>query len=185
MQVEQRKVALCQPKTILVTAQFNALQNVYSGFTALETRLDNIVAYRVKYFNISIDNGDWNPLLNGSLFALRSSSLGSNVNGGNHFVSADSTAGALAQTAFGDSTIIGWAGIASTALGGQTASFQQLCNHLQPLSRALAIERFDWTVSPLLGPLPPINHVYTIEFAIEFYSPCQCQTRYVNQYGSL
>lgn len=181
----QRKVLLCQPKTVLVTAQFNALQNVYGGFAILETRLDNIVAYRVKYFNISINNADWNPHLNGSLFTLRSSSLGSNVNGGNHFISGESTGGGLLQRALGDSTIIGWAGIGSSGIGGQTTAMQQLCNHLQPLSRPLCIERFDWTVAPLLKPLAPINHTYTIEFAIEFYSPCQCQVRYDNSYGSL
>lgn len=184
MNIESRQVLLCQPKVVLVSAQFNALQNVYGGFTTLETRLDNIVAYRVKYFNISINNVDRDPLTSGQIFTLRSSALGSNVNGGNHFIDAASVGGALGQNAQGDSTIIGWAPLEFGAITVPVTPAQQLINTLQPLSRPLAIERFDWSVTPLNGVLPPVNHVYTIEFAVEFYSECQCQKRYINQYAS-
>ena len=179
-----RKVLLCQPKVVLVGAQFNALQNVYGGFTTLETRLDNIVAYRVRYFNISINNADRDPLTSGQVFTLHSSQLGSNVNGGNHFIGGTSLGGALVQNARGDSSIIGWTPLGFGVIAVPSTPSQQLINTIQPLSRPLAIERFDWSVRPLTGVLSPVNHVYTIEFAIEFFSECQCQTRYIGQYGS-
>lgn len=185
MDIERKQVLLCQPKVVLVSANFNALQNVYGGFTTLETRLDNIVAYRVKYFNISINNTDRNPLTSGQVFTLRSSQLGSNVNGGNHFIDGVSVGGALVQNARGDSSIIGWAPLGFGAITVPSTTNQQLINTLQPLSRPLAIERFDWSIAPLSTVLSPINHIYTIEFAIEFFNECQCQTRYINQYGSL
>jgi hypothetical protein len=182
----KRRVLLCQPKTILVSQPFLANDSSYKGTVQLTTRLDEVVAYRVKYFNITIDPGDWDPQLTGSLVTLCSSSLGSNVNGGNHFVVGNSSVGTPTEISVGVSDVIGWGAINLNASLFSSAAQQQLCNTLQPLSRPLCIERFDWSLRLVSATVPPlINHFFTIEFAIEFYSECTCQKRLINQYGSL
>jgi hypothetical protein len=182
MQVEgQRLVNLCQPKTVLVSATFNA-GDLPQGIIKLETRIDNVVAYRLKFIGTTLAAGvDWNPSTDGSLFVLRSSTLASNRNH-NHFVSNLSSS----VQSIDQSNIIGYLESRTiTTPGFAPAQAFLLCKgHLQSLSRPLAIEQFDWSINLLNNALPPPTTTYAMNFAIEFYSPCQCQVRY-NTYGSL
>lgn len=183
MLVEPREVRLCQPKTIIVSAGFNALQDQYGGTVSLNTRIDGVIAYRVKYFNITLDPADGDVNVNGTLFALRSMRLSSNSTH-NKFVSAVSTAPSTLQSAVDDSTIIGWSSVSGVSISLASPAQQQQCNHLQSLGRAQAIEGFDWNIIPLAAPISPVNHPYRIEFVIEFYQECQCQNRVIDVYGS-
>lgn len=183
MNIDQTKVQLCQPKTVIVSAGFNALQDTYSGIVSLNTRIDNVVAFRVKYFNITLFYDDLSANTNGTIFLLESSRLASNSNH-NKFVTVRSSAPSTLQSAIDDSAVIGWSSIVTTDVNTSSAAMQQDCNHLQVMSRPLCIENFDWTILPLASPLPPVNHAYNIEFVIEFYSECQCQKRYIDLYGS-
>ena len=177
-----RKVLLCQPKTILVSAGFNAGQSA-SGIVSLQTRIDNIIAYRLKYFNLTLNPADWDPNVFGTIFTLRSSALASNRNT-NHFVTALSPPLLGIQSGIDTSNIIGYNSVpqVATSLGSQI--HQQQVNHLQSLSRPLCIEKFDWSIDLLSQPITALAHQYRAEFAIEFYCECQCQTRVVDVYGS-
>ena len=178
-----RTIQLCQPKTILVTAAFNAGE-LPQGTISLETRLDDVVAYRLKTFNGSlVASVDWDPATSGDMFVLRSSTLASNRN--HNLFMAGLPTGISSARAIDQSNIIGYLekwNITSPGLSpGQ--GILQCKGNLQALSRPLAIEQFDWSINLLNNAMPVPTAPYTMSFAIEFYSPCQCQFR-MREFGS-
>lgn len=185
MNIEKQLVPLCRPKTVLFSAKFNALTQQLEGQVILPTRLDNIVAFRVKCFNVSLIAADFNFNDDGGLFTLHSFSLGSNISGGNHFMAASTGPGAPAQIANGQSSLIGWTILNIANNSASSAIETHHANHLQPFSRALCIERFDWRVqSNSVNTLVPLTTPATVDVVIEFYTVCECQKRYINLYAS-
>ena len=184
MLVEPRELRLCQPKTVLVSAAFHAGQ-LPQGQINLQTRLDNIVAYRLKSLSTTLVAAvDYNPYVQGTLFVLRSSRLASNRNH-NLFVSAlpDSPSTTVGTD---DSNIIGYLDPRTITTPGFGPPQAMLVSkgHLQLLSRSLAIEQFDWSINLLNDSLVAPASDYTVDFAIEFYSECQCQVRVKDPFGS-
>lgn len=183
MDVEQtRKFNLCQPRTVLVSAKFNAVQNVFSGKCALSKRLDNVAAMRVKYFNISLNNTDLSGQ-SSSVLELRSSLLGGSIHADDAFREATST-DVSTQSATASTDLIAWmVRNSGTNFSDCTGISTSSANNLLRFSRELSIDYFDWTVRPLNAAFTvPLGHPYEIVICLEFFPLCRCQQQLKNPY---
>lgn len=182
MDVEKRKIKLCGPKTVLLNARFDNTQSVYAGKCVLGYRIDNVLAMRIKYFNISLLAADLSAQTS-CLLLLRSSTLGGSLS---YDLFRTATTTLLAQqTAQTESSVIGWAvRHANDSFFSGTAIQQSSSNNLLRFVTAIPIESFDWSIESLNATLPaPLGHNYNIEIAIEFFQECQCESELVNVYS--
>ena len=164
-----------------MSAKFNAVLNVFSGVVQIPERLRDVLAFRVKYVNISLLAADLSTN-QGAVLGLFSSRLAGNVSSAN-FRIATSTDTNLATAV--PAPCIGWIvrnGTTDNWMGATSLSSYE-SNQLQRFARPVDLDQFDWAVQPLNSSLPsPLAHAYSIEMVIEFYSTCQCQSRLVLPY---
>jgi hypothetical protein len=183
MDIEQKVLKLCEPKTIIISAAFDAVQNVFSGVCTLDHRIDRVVAMRVKYFNLPLQHIDVHELLS-TMLVLRSTRLAANLAYDLYRTATSTDAGG--QNAQTESNIIGWMVRNNTAdfSNAATGIQQNNSNNIHRFTGPTAIESFDWSISAVNASFPvALEHPYACEIVIEFFQSCHCQSTMKNVYS--
>ena len=174
-QTPQQRVAiqLCRPKTIKCEFPFSGVNNVFSGKTVLDYRMDDVLAMRVKDVAIIFTGADVasNPQPE---VVLCSSVLASNLSYDLFRLASGANSGnTQAQTV---SNVIGWSPrvVGATNTSATTLDVYHANNRLN-FTRPVPIESFDWTVLPMSGNFVTTTGSYRVIFTIEFFKECQCQ----------
>jgi hypothetical protein len=173
-------LVLCQPKTVIIEHRFSGVLNVLSGICRLDVKLENVVAMRVKYFNITLMPTD-GLAEDGVILGLFSTQLASNLSCNNFLldVATDTANG----TALG-SNMIAWTPRISGGSPYQSSTDYIVDESiLQRFARPIHLSEFDWAVQTLNAGIPsPLAYPYSIHVVIEFRQACQCRQRIKDDY---
>ena len=167
-----------RPISVLVSALFSPINssNLFGNVT-LQTRLENIVGYKISFSNITAFNtlpASFIPTSHSaSLWAITSRSI-SSMGNGNVFNIAR-TINNNKSTAINESNIIGFITNQPTTFNSlQPSAFN--INSYTPFGSTQWVESFDWGVEGINTNLlsAGAGSVITIEFMIDFYQECYC-----------
>lgn len=175
MIIERDRYKICErsnPHTILVNSAKNAPLNVFSGNVKLERRLEDIIAFKVDYFNISDGPGEY-PIEHGYIRILKSAYLGGLVKD-NLFSTAISTNTDL-SIAEKISDIIAWCAPSVQSLNIPSQVIPNDVNLKRHFIRPRDIDSFDWAIEGLNGQLFT-GDKYAFEMVIRFYPACHCNS---------
>lgn len=180
---QKERIQLCQPQEVIISDKFTGVLTVSRGICRLQERLRDVLAFRVKYFNVSFLSTDLDAN-QGVLMGLFSDRLAANVQQSNFRLGAASDTGDSTATAV---PMVAWMvrhGTTNNFVSSASLSTAE-SNSLQRFASPTHIDEFDWLVSPLNQAFPsPVAHAYSIEMVIEFFSVCRCQsTLHVGPYG--
>lgn len=173
----KQELELCQPQTVIIGRRFPINTSILSGITRLDTKLENVIAMRVKYFNITLLDADMTPQLTNVLLGLFSTTLSSAIIQNNVLI--DTTVNA----ANGNGTAVGTNCIGWTPRIAQSSTYNSTTDAVAarepPLIKfggPIHLSEFDWRIQGIEGDIPTsITHTYTVHIVLEFRSLCQCQ----------
>lgn len=175
MDLDKREVRLCRAKNVLISSRFDAVRNVFSGQCRLAERLENIIAMRVHYFNITLDPADLSDQQS-TVLLLASTKLGGYLS--RQYVMSGVSVDSGIQNVGTVSGVIGrMVRNAGADFTDASAANAPELSQLLPFTSPTPIDTFDWAISPLGAAFPsPMTHPYEIAIMLSFYSECTCQS---------
>lgn len=138
--------------------------------TSLPYRLENIVAFRVLYFNVSCASGSL-PLSAGYLYTIMSGKLGSKVSNNPYSIGAVTDSSSSIASPVSD--VIGMSAFVGESTFNHDAFPFPTINQKMYFNSPQSIDSFDWNILPVNGSFT-ITQPCAIEAIIEFYPLCQC-----------
>lgn len=153
-----------------VTSGFPLTTTSLSSSTSLPYRLENIVALRVLYFNVSCANGEL-PKDAGYLVTLLSNKLGSKI-ASNPF-SIGATTNSTSSISPVVSSVIGMGAFLGESTNNHDSFAFGTINQKMYFTSPQSIDTFDWSVVPVNGSFT-IASACAVEAIIEFYPLCKC-----------
>ena len=153
-----------------ITAGFPVVSNSLSGSVRLAQRLDHVIGFRVRYFNVSCASSEY-ARANGYLLALQSAALGSKVERSpfQFAISSDAVTTVDCNTI---SNVIGLLALSGTL--NNSSLFDLLPgNRYLSFGRSQPIESFDYAITGINGNFN-IAAAFAVEAVIEFFLECHC-----------
>ena len=138
--------------------------------TSLPYRLENIVAFRVLYFNVSCTSGSL-PTSAGYLYTLMSARLGSKLS--NNPYSIGAVTDNINTIAAPVSDVIGMSAYVGESASNHDNFAFAMTNQKMFFNAPQTIDAFDWSVVPVNGSFT-LSSACAVEAIIEFYPLCQC-----------
>ena len=163
-----------QSTIVVVSAQKTDMAStVFAGNVKLARRLDNIVAMRVRSFQVSLAAGDMLDT-EGFLIGLFSSYLGSLLAYNPFQLGSASNIGVIETVVTAQSNLIGLATKTSMQTGLPT--FLELNPKMMKFNGCKTIQNFDWAMQDFQMPFKN-GPVVTMELVLEFFPDCACECR--------
>lgn len=185
--MNKKEVRTCQPKTIFIGQQKLAGQAFTGGLVKLEKRIYDVVAFRVRFFLITLDVNDLTPY--GALTLLLTSKELGRLSDSAFYVGTAVSTESVQNTEV-VSNVIGWfgrglqTGTGGNAIIGTSQAPSSVVNNYVRFKSPQVIENFDWNIFDLYGnALPAFTHDYKVEMVLEFHQQCNCGVDFIHQYS--
>lgn len=153
-----------------ITAGLPLTTSSLSSSTSLPYRLENIVAFRVLYLNVSCANAEL-PKGSGYLVTLLSNKLGSKISSNPFSIGA--TTDSTSSIASVVSSVIGMTAYVGESTNNHGPFPFESCNQKMYFTSPQSIDTFDWSIVPVNGSFT-LASACAVEAIIEFYPLCKC-----------